>query len=346
MSDPSSAYFDIRNDLADRLLKASHQLAGVPGRDRAAVLTAALDAVPEADRLLRPHTTLFADGDSASSRLAFSCLSAAATFPAATRDQIADLGALTAVLFGMDDIADSIAGDWSDADVDAFFGRIKGVLSGSEPGGASGEAGPMAAALSAWRAWCARFRAHPGAAAHTSSLLGQLDLAGAAMALERRWAIGGEPWPGYDRYLANGGLTILYRTWWAAALGVCGPEPARTEHWAAIEPATALGAECMRLANDLRTFERERREGKPNSVLILERAGTSTEAAVERVSAHIAELNAAFDAELRRLPAELAGVVEGQRRSVAFNGAWYMARDTHAYTVRELAEDARSESHG
>ncbi|MFG1699472.1 terpene synthase family protein [Nonomuraea sp. NPDC049309] len=343
MHDASSAYFDIRNDLADRLLKASHQLAGVPEQDRAAVLTAALDAVPEADQLLRPHTTLFADGDSVSSRLAFSCLSAAATFPAARRDQIADLGALTAVLFGMDDIADSIAGDWTDADVDAFFARILGVLSGDEPGGPE-DSGPMGEALSAWRAWCERFSAHPGAEAHVPSLLGQLDLAGRAMALERRWAMGGEPWPDYDRYLANGGLTILYRTWWAAALGVCGPEPARTEHWAAVEPATALGAECMRLANDLRTFERERREGKPNSVLILERAGTSTEEAVERVRAHIAELNAAFDAELRRLPAELAGVVEGQRRSVAFNGAWYMARDTHAYTVAELAADARSES--
>ncbi|WP_043629342.1 terpene synthase family protein [Nonomuraea candida] len=368
MSDPTSAYFGIRNDLADRLLKASHQLAGVPEGDRGAVLAAALDAVPEADVLLRPHTSLFADGGSASSRLAFSCLSAAATFPAARRDQIADLGALTAVLFGMDDIADSIAGDWSDGDVAAFFGRIRAVLAatGAEAtpeaaseaasdaraasdAGAQAEAAPdaaMEAALGAWRAWCERFRAHPGAAAHTPSLLEQLRLAGTAMALERRWAIGGEPWPGYDRYVANGGLTILYRTWWAAALGVCGPEPADPGHWAAIERATALGAECMRLANDLRTFERERREGKPNSVLILERAGTGIEAAVERVSAHIAELNAAFAAALAELPPELAGVAEGQRRSVAFNGAWYMARDTHAYTVRDLAVDVETHNGG
>ncbi|MFI7614557.1 terpene synthase family protein [Nonomuraea terrae] len=344
VSDSTSAYFGIRNDLADRLLKASHQLAGVPQQDRAAVLTAALDAVPEAASLLNPHTALFAEGDSDSSRLAFSCLSAAATFPSAARDQIADLGALTAVLFGMDDIADSIAGDWTDRDVEAFFARVRAILA-DDPVEAGAD-DPMDAALRAWRAWCERFRRHPGAAAHTATLLEQLRLAGAAMALERRWAMSGEPWPEYAPYLANGGLTILYHTWWAAALGICGPDPADPGHWDAVEAAVDIGAECMRLANDIRTFEREKHEGKPNAVLILERSGMSTAAAVERVSAHIAELNAAFAAELAGLPPELAGVAEGQHRSVSFNGAWYMARDTHAYTVRELAGDVERHTGG
>ncbi|NUR84264.1 MAG: hypothetical protein HOY71_09280, partial [Nonomuraea sp.] len=121
MSDSTpTAYFSIRNTL----LKQSDQLAGVPEPDRPAVLNAALEAVPVASELLRPYPTLFADGESSASRLAFSCLSAAATFPDATRDQVADLGALTVILFGLDDIADNIAGTWTPDDIVALFAHL------------------------------------------------------------------------------------------------------------------------------------------------------------------------------------------------------------------------------
>ncbi|MEV6153595.1 terpene synthase family protein [Nonomuraea sp. NPDC052129] len=345
MSDPEDrAYFGIRNDLADRLLKGSHQLAGVPEGDRGAVLRAALDAVPEAAGLLRPFPVLFADGESSASRLAFSCLSAAATFPLARRDQIAELGALTAILFGLDDIADGIAGDWSDRDFTAFIARLCAMTTGMPFAAAPEPAaeGPIEQVLGAWQAWCARFHGHTGAAVHAPTLGRRLELAGAAMLRERAWAAGRAPWPEYADYLANGLLTILYPTWWAAALAIRGPVPAEAAHWASIEPATHLGAACMRLANDIRTFEREKAEGKPNSISILENAGTGTARAVTRVSAHIGELDAEFRAALAGLPAELAEIAEGQRRSVSFNGRWYLARDTHAYTVHELAGDLES----
>ncbi|MGW0805330.1 terpene synthase family protein [Nonomuraea sp. NPDC002799] len=338
MHDPApSEYFSITNDVADRLLRGSHQLAGVPEGDRSLVLRAALDAVPEAAGLIGPTAGLFADGDSSASRLSFSCLSAAATFPHARRDQIADLGALTAILFGIDDITDNIAGQWSRHDISAFFGQLGAIVSG-EPAQPSAP-GPAGQALRAWQVWCARFREHAGAAVHAQTLREQLELAGAAMIREGVWSAGGEPWPAYEDYVTNGALTILYPTWWAAALAICGPAPADAGHWRSSARVTALGAACMRLANDIRTFERERSEGKPSSVLILERAGLATEAAVERVHAHFAELDAEFLAALTEVPEPLAGIAEGQRRNVAFNGGWYMARDTHAYTVRELTRD-------
>lgn len=365
-----AAYFEIHNSLADSLLKGSHQLAGVPEADRPAVLRAALDAVPEAAALLRPFPVLYADGENSASRLAFSCLSAAATFPGARRDQIADLGALTAVLFGLDDVADGISGQWSDRDFTLFVERLRAAVSstpsehdpelvpgavpgdgppdsskdapedGPKGGPEDGTEGPMGEVLGAWRAWCARFHRHPAASVHAPNLDRRLALAGAAMARERAWAAGTDPWPPYDDYVANGLLTILYPTWWAAALAVCGPAPADAAHWAVIEPATHLGAACMRLANDIRTFEREKAEGKPNSISILESTGLSTAQAVERVSAHIDDLDAGFRAAVAALPAGLEGIADGQRRSVSFNGRWYMARDTHAYTVRDLAGDA------
>ncbi|MFB9630674.1 terpene synthase family protein [Nonomuraea helvata] len=308
----------------------------MPEEDRSTVLRAALDAVPEADRLVRPYASLFAEGDSSASRLAFSCLSAAATFPHARADQIADLGTLITILFGIDDIADNIAGQWSHSDITAFFEQLCSMVSGTPPQAGAEDA--VGQGLHAWQAWCVRFRGHAGAEARAPMLREQLRRAGVAMVRERLWAAGDEPWPSYDDYLANGSLTILYPTWWAAALGICGP--AGAGHWEAIEQATSLGAACMRLANDIRTFERERNEGKPSSVLILERAGMSTEAAVERVFAHYAELHVAFLAALAQLPAPLAGIADGQRRNVAFNGGWFMARDTHAYTVQELVRDA------
>ncbi|WP_188187733.1 terpene synthase family protein [Nonomuraea sp. SYSU D8015] len=336
MSTPNSgAYFGIRNDLADRLLAGSHQLAGVPEPDRSTVLDAALDAVPEAVRLLRPHAPSLADGDHAASRLAFSCLSAAASFPRAPRSQIAELGVLAAILFGVDDIADNVAAPASPHDVAALFGRLSALL--SREGDASGEE----ETVRAWNAWCARFRGYEGAAAYAPILAEQLALTGDAMAREREWAGGGEPWPAYERYLDNAVPSFLYHVWWAAALAIRGPASAGAAHWRTLLPATDLGAACLRLANDIRTFERERTEGKPNAVLVLERAGMTTGEAVESVSAHIAELNTALAAAFEALPAELEPVADGQRRCVAFGGGWYMARDTHDYTVRDLAEDAR-----
>lgn len=301
------------------------------------MLRTALDAVPEGAELVRPYPNLLADGDSGASRLAFSCLSAAATFPRARPEQIADLGTMITILFGFDDIADNIAGQWSHHDISDFFRQLCVMVSG-EPARVNAE-DALGQGLRVWEAWCARFRGHAGAAAHAANLREQLELAGAAMMRERRWAAGEEPWPAYDEYVSNGSLTILYPTWWAAALAICGPAPADAGHWDAIARVTSLGAACMRLVNDIRTFERERSEGKPSSVLILERAGLPTEAAVKRVFAHYAELHAAFLAALEELPAPLAGIAEGQRRNVAFNGGWYMARDTHAYTVQELAKD-------
>ncbi|MBB6348838.1 terpene synthase family protein [Nonomuraea muscovyensis] len=335
------SYFAIRNDLADNLLKGSHQLAGVPEASRGAVLRAALDAVPEAAGLLRPYPVLYADGESSASRLAFSCLSAAATFPEAGRDQIADLGALTAILFGVDDIADGIAGEWSADEFAAFVERLC-VGAAGEPAAPETADGPVGQVLAAWAGWCARFHTYRGAAAHAGVLARRLELAGAAMARERAWAAGAQEWPSYADYLDCGLLTILYPTWWAAALAVRGPEPADPGHWAVIEPATHLGASCMRLANDLRTFEREKAEGKPNSIGILQRRGMSAAEAVERVTGHIDELDAAFRAALAELPAELAEIADGQLRSVSFNGRWYLARDTHAYSVRELTGDAQA----
>src|SRR5437868_11891521 len=133
-------YFGIRNDLADRLLAGSHQLAGVPEPDRGPVLRAALAAVPLAAEWLRPFPALYAEGDSSASRLAFSCLSAAATFPRSPVDQVAALGALTTILFGVDDVADGIAGDWSDADFATFFQTLPAVLTGGVP--PEGDGGP------------------------------------------------------------------------------------------------------------------------------------------------------------------------------------------------------------
>ncbi|WP_214319775.1 terpene synthase family protein [Nonomuraea sediminis] len=334
MNEPG--YFDIRNELADTLLAGSHQLAGVPERDRGKVLRAAVEAVPKAAEMLRSYPALYADGTGSASRLAFSCLSAAATFPDGTRDEIADLGALTVILFGVDDIADSVVGRRSAADFADLFGALVSILRGEE-GQESGEQ-----VVRAWAQWCERLRARPGAPVHVPAMADQLALAGEAMARERAWASGADPWPSYDDYVANGMLTILYHTWWAAALAILGPLPAGAGHWAAIEEATHLGATCLRLANDIRSFERERAEGKPNSIAILQRQGLAVHEAVRRVSAHIDVLDARFTERLAELPAELKPVAVGQRRSVAFNGRWYLARDTHDYTVDDLESDLRS----
>ncbi|GAA1645913.1 hypothetical protein GCM10009733_048820 [Nonomuraea maheshkhaliensis] len=351
MTDPASVYFHIHNDLADQLLQQSHQLAGVPPEDRGGILRAALDSAPDVARLLSPYTALFADGDSAGSRLAFSCLSAAATFPGARREQIADLGALSTILFGVDDITDNVAGNvtgnvtgnvaggWTHQDVVALFRRLSSVLAGERIETGPGST-PMEQALHAWQTWCDRFHGYGAAAAYAPLLAEQLELTGAAMAQESVWATGGEPWPAYTEYLPNATVTFLYHTWWLAALGICGPSPADAAAWETVGQVTELGAACLRLANDVRTFERERSEGKPNAVLILERAGLRTEAAVEQVSAHIRELNADFTRALAGLPADLEWVADGQRRCVFFSGGWYMARDTHAYTVQDLAADA------
>lgn len=339
VTDAASVYFRIHNDLADQLLRQSHQLAGVPPEDRGGILRTALDSAPDVARLLSPYTALFADGDSAGSRLAFSCLSAAATFPGARREQTADLGALSTILFGVDDITDNVAGEWTDRDVTALFRRLSSVLTGERIEAGPGTR-PMDQALHAWQTWCDRFRGYGAAAAYAPLLAEQLELTGAAMAQERVWASGGEPWPTYEEYLPNATVTFLYHTWWLAALGICGPSPADADVWESVGEVTELGAACLRLANDVRTFQRERSEGKPNAVLILERAGLRTEAAVEQVSAHIRELNADFTRALTGLPAGLEWVADGQRRCVFFSGGWYMARDTHAYTVRDLAADA------
>ncbi|RAY15860.1 hypothetical protein DPM19_08850 [Actinomadura craniellae] len=335
------SYFDIHNAVVGSVLPDAHPLKGIPVEDLDAVLDGAVATTRSVSELLRPYSVLYPDGRRTESRLAFCCLSAAATFPGAAIDVLTDMAALTMLLFGVDDVTDEIVESCTDEQFESFTTDLYAVLAG----GAAGEwdpAGPAGQVLAAWSLWSERFHARPIAGAHVAEVIEQLKVAQRALTRERRWTAGTAPLPSYAEYLDNGLVTCFYPLWWVAALGVCGPEPAVTEHARQIESATRVGASCIRLANDVRSFEREKREGKHNAISVLQSAGASEDEAIRRVLDHIAELTVEFEAGLSSFPAELAAIADWQRRSVRFHHHWFMARDTHGFSVTELAAQAAS----
>ena len=181
---------------------------------------------------------------------------------------VADLALLTRWwlwIFGLDDRFDDFAvpqpelAEWSGQ----FAARLC-----SDPPGAGAESDLL---LAAFATIGHDLRRYPLFAALQDAwdraMLGVVQ----GMLMERHWshaAAAGEL-PSYAAYLANGIQTISVRPYTLAVCTVAS-DPAPLGALPHLDPLIATAARCFRLANDLRSDERERQEGKLNAVSLLQ----------------------------------------------------------------------------
>lgn len=169
----------------------------------------------------------------------------------------------------------------------------------------------------------------------------------AGMLVERRWhrGLATGDLPGYDAYLANALRTISVRPYALTACVLAG-ERAAAVYFDRLDPMIEASARCFRLANDIRSDERERAEGKPNAVWLLQRelmaGGLAVDAALEaartRLRAERAADLARLDAMREAAPASIATLARFLWAHAAFACDMYETDDYDTMSVLIRAE--------
>lgn len=192
-------------------------------------------------------------------------LSAAA--PSCTDEEIALLGRLCMWIFAVDDLFDE--GLPNIANPEQHLIPVLGLLD-SDATYSGGSADPFYRAFAELCSDLSQYRLFP---AFRVLLQESVALLFSSMAKESAWRdqyqrSNGQCLPTYDAYTENGASSIGMRTLYRAMALMLG-EPATPQHWPLLRQMEQEAALSVRLANDLRTYQRELREQNINSLTIL-----------------------------------------------------------------------------
>ena len=147
--------------------------------------------------------------------------------------------------------------------------------------------------------------------------------------------------PTYAEYVATGRYSIGGPPHiWAAV--ITSDDPSTPEHLDHLRAMEELASTCIRLANDLQSYQKEVKEGKINALVILSRAlreqGLSEQAAYEQAEARVrADIVAGLDrlTELRRAAVTQTGHPEAAIDNIArFVCDFYTHHDYHTFLAQ------------
>jgi hypothetical protein len=151
--------------------------------------------------------------------------------------------------------------------------------------------------------------------------------------------------PSLDEYLSWGLYSISVPFWVLTVLIVLG-EPSVVEHFKPIDEAIKCAGAAIRLFNDLRTFDREQKEGNINAVVItyhamLDRDTNATEeSALSEAKQYVSQLADSYAQRcydlVGQIQTESRQLEEIISRVVAFNAYFYSEHDYHITSLAEI----------
>lgn len=263
-------------------------------------------------------------------RFATTGLTMAAAAPWLALPDLGDMAAITLWIFTVDDCLDE--GRFGPGDRDRrirHYVRIAASAAGREPPPED----PYAEALvDIQRRLAARplYAALAGDWARTCRAM----LAGMLFECRTGEAVrGGRPWPTRRTYLEHGIQSIGVPMYLTGSWIICGG-PETPGLLPVLRPMARAAGRAVRLANDLRTLERERTEGNANVLMMLEAAGWPA----DRAAAWARAAASASVRRLLRLAAEAgdAPAVRVARRVCQFSVDFYDEHDFHTVARRDI----------
>jgi hypothetical protein len=341
--DKENAYFGLENTLA--IEGATHELAGVPELDQPRILARARELLPHLEAWTKPYPSLLP------LRVPSICVAAAAILPDTDLVTQLFMSRLSLITFALDDLVDGALGSYSEAEryrmLDEFDAIVKSH--GAHPGvpaeTPAAEAPPWQQVSHALGQFC-----QDAYALHQEEgfyeLFSRYIRAGMeGMKKELEWqreVTAGGPLPSYEDYMESAMVSILSPAVQALILAIQLAAPTDPEHAKALEQQldeiTLTAGICVRLANDLRSFARERAiEKKPNAVWIMASAKGIDDAAASAIIEK--EIDAHCQKVLQlipRLPAALGRWGDQSRRLVWFSTEWYKVREFHHFSKEML----------
>jgi hypothetical protein len=329
-------YFDVRNStLGEILPDGVDPLSGIDQAHRGEVLEIAVQVFNRTSEWITSYPFM-GNSEAMSNRALWCSLYGAATFREGTLSQAVDIAALTMVIFSLDDLMDGVLADRSRSELDKFARTCKAVpFNGNIENEDidSIEGGILGACVDIF----SRFSRYPAYSWAQGYLAGHWARCVEGMRQETLWRLRAAPLPTFEQYIENGAQSIFSTFVSAIFITMWDLSELDQQVLSAWDEANLHIALTIRLYNDLRTAEREAVEGTPNAYSLLLEGGGTPKHAVERLLATAGEEIEAFSFAASKFEQSLAASTRTVRCSTDFSCCWYIARDTHHVTLRELA---------
>lgn len=346
-------YFEQQRTLKNSV--SVSEVSGIPVEDRAHILQTALDIYPKVEHLVAPLPVI------QHQRLAAMCLATTAMIPYAPSSIIVEETVLGLILFAADDLIDgAIINTFTVAQIEAFLTLFSSI---AKSGGDStyrdypdlikvfptiDEDQDWVQVAKVWRECCQQLQKFPLANNYYGLFAKHVELGAQAQRTDLYW------WqalkemgtcPTYEQYIENARKTVVSSINFTSLLVMVG-EPVDSEF--SLEPSYAnletlldevmlTASSSIRLANDIRSFERDRSVRQPNSLLVLMLTqGLSEKEAETMVLKEIDTYLKKMEALISLLPSSLTTWGDAVRRVCWFASAWYQTREFHHFTKEML----------
>lgn len=338
---------------------AISELSGIPPVDRAHVLQTALSIYPEVENWVAQFPAFLPQ------RIAAVCLALTATAPYAQPSVIVKASILSLIICAVDDLLDITEGF---VDIRLTVEQMEAMLTlyvklVQSSGNSTyrdypnlirvfptiNESQPWVQIANVLTKVCQELQKFPAAAIYYSIFAKHFELGLEAHHTELHWSQAFKEtgtYATYEQYLLNSRKSIGAPLVLSSLLAMVG-EPVDSEFSVTppyanletlLDEVMLTCGSSMRLANDIRSFERERQAQKPNSLLILMLTqGCSEKEAEGIVLKEIDKYLQKMEEPISLLPFSLSAWGDYARRMTWFTCAWYQTREFHDFTKQMLA---------
>ncbi len=349
-------YFEQQRTLKNST--SATELSGIPIAERAQVVKTAQLICPTVVNWIKEYPVILPV------RVPSTCLFWAATSPVLEHIVITEAALLSFVVFAIDDIADGVIGLHTNEQIEDLLTFYTNIV---QSGGANyhsyphflnkftnfDDSQPWLQTAKALAKCCQEILTFPSASASYHFFVKHFSLCMESMRVELQWRQDFEQTqslPTYEQYLKNGRESVALSALVAGVLAMVQelPVDAKLESSqfdleSLLDELILTYSASIRLANDVRGFERERIENKPNSLLILMLANSLTEKEAEAIALKEMEnYRDKADSMLPWLPESLQVWGSAVKRLTWFCTEFFKIREFHHFSKEMLAELARS----
>lgn len=351
-----NAYFEVQRTLKNST--SATEVSGIPVAERKQIVQNAQLIYPTVAEWVKEFPVILPQV------VPSICLANSASGPDVAPVVVIQGTILSLLIFTIDSLADGAIGGLTDEQIEDLLTLCNEIV---KSGGASyhnyphllkrltaSESAAWAQAANALAKCCQEIKAFPSASAYYQFFVKRFSLCMESWRVELHWRQAFEKtraYPTYEQYLKNGKESIALPTLVAGYLAMVGQLPITSEF--DCQPADSIetlldefvltcGA-CVRLANDVRSFERERLEQKPNSILILMfEKGLTEEKAEWTVLKEIENYLEQAELMLTVLPNSLQPLGNCIKGLTWFFTEFYKVREFHDFSIEMLSDLASS----
>ncbi|KAB8331910.1 hypothetical protein SD80_020530 [Scytonema tolypothrichoides VB-61278] len=333
-----------------------NELSGIPAVDRAHVLQTALSIYPEVENWVAQFPVILPQ------RMGGMCLGMVATAPYAQPSVLVEASIMALIAFAIDDITEDVLS--MTLTVEQIEAMLTLCVKLVQSGGNStyrdypeliqvfptiNESQPWVQLANALTKFCSEVQKFPAAAIYYSIFAKHFELYREAHCTELHWTQAVKEmgsYPTYEQYLLNSRKSIAAPLVESSLLAMVG-EPVDSEFSlkppyanleTLIDEVLLICGSSIRLANDIRSFEREPQAYQPNSLLILMLTqGCSQKEAEAILLKEIDTYLQKIETLISLLPSSLSTWGDSARRMSWFACTWYQTRDFHNFNKQMLA---------